>query len=100
LKDQKDPPVTEAMDVFSVGCVIAELFLDGKDTFTLSQLFNYRAHQLDIQVHLAAIEDDNIRVNSTYYLKRSAETDPAIPTISVVDSADDCPESGRATDIL
>lgn len=51
------------MDVFSIGCVIAELFLDGRDTFSLSQLFQYRAGELDVQVHLAAIEDESIRVS-------------------------------------
>lgn len=29
------------MDMFSLGCVIAELFSDGEPTFTLSQLFKY-----------------------------------------------------------
>ncbi|RAL63956.1 hypothetical protein DID88_003144 [Monilinia fructigena] len=34
-------PITWAMDVFSVGCVIAELFLE-TPIFTLSQLYQYR----------------------------------------------------------
>lgn len=55
--------VTEAMDVFSVGCVIAELFLEGKDTFSLAQLFKYRAGELDAQAHLSAIEDENVKVS-------------------------------------
>jgi phosphoinositide-3-kinase, regulatory subunit 4 len=56
--------MTEAMDVFSLGCVLAELFLDGRDTFTLSQLFKYRANELNMETHLSAIEDDSIRVCS------------------------------------
>ena len=58
----REGPVTEAMDVFSLGCVLAELFLDGRDTFTLSQLFKYRANELNMETHLSAIEDDSIRV--------------------------------------
>lgn len=54
--------VTEAMDVFSAGCVLAELFLDGAPLFTLSQLFKYRQGQLDIKAQLSAIEDKPIRV--------------------------------------
>lgn len=30
------------MDIFSLGCVIAELFLEGEPLFTLSQLLQYR----------------------------------------------------------
>ncbi|SCV71242.1 BQ2448_2830 [Microbotryum intermedium] len=39
---QSDGPVTEAMDVFSLGCVMAELWMEGTPPFTLSQLFKYR----------------------------------------------------------
>lgn len=35
--------VTEAMDLFSLGCVLAELFCDGVPPFSLSQLFRYRS---------------------------------------------------------
>jgi phosphoinositide-3-kinase regulatory subunit 4 len=50
------------MDVFAVGCVIAELFMEGTPTFTLSQLFKYRSKELNIEAHLSAIEDPNIKV--------------------------------------
>lgn len=33
--------VTDEMDLFGLGCVIAELWLDGEPTFTLSQLFKF-----------------------------------------------------------
>ncbi|SCZ98267.1 BZ3500_MvSof-1268-A1-R1_Chr3-2g06260 [Microbotryum saponariae] len=39
---QSDGPVTEAMDVFSLGCVMAEMWMEGTPPFTLSQLFKYR----------------------------------------------------------
>jgi phosphoinositide-3-kinase regulatory subunit 4 len=53
--------VTWAMDIFGVGCVIAELFLE-TPIFSLSQLFNYRKKQYDpAQAHLHRIEDPDIR---------------------------------------
>ncbi|CAN3354173.1 serine/threonine-protein kinase Vps15p [Diutina catenulata] len=33
--------LSDAMDLFSLGCCIAELYADGEPTFTLSQLFKY-----------------------------------------------------------
>ncbi|KAN0061416.1 Serine/threonine-protein kinase [Thecaphora frezii] len=53
--------VTEAMDVFSMGCVIAELWRDGTPTFTLSQLFKYRQGNSDVETILAEIPDVHIR---------------------------------------
>lgn len=53
--------VTWTMDIFSVGCVIAELFTE-KPTFTLSQLFKYRKGDYDpIHTTLSSIKDDAIR---------------------------------------
>lgn len=54
-------PVTEAMDIFSAGCVIAEMFLEGAPLFTLSQLFKYREGEYSVDGQLAAIEDEGIR---------------------------------------
>ena len=49
------------MDVFSAGCVIAELFLESP-IFTLSQLFNYRKGEYNPELGpLATIEDKDIR---------------------------------------
>jgi len=53
--------ITWAMDIFSVGCVIAELFLE-TPIFSLSQLFKYRKGEYDpSQTHLSRIEDPDIR---------------------------------------
>ncbi len=50
-----------AMDVFSVGCVIAEMFLEGP-IFSLSQLFKYRAGEYNPEhTHLNKIEDTEVR---------------------------------------
>ena len=49
------------MDVFSVGCVIAELFLESP-VFSLSQLYKYRKNEFDPQiVFLEKIQDREIR---------------------------------------
>ena len=53
--------VTWAMDVFSVGCVIAELFVESP-IFSLSQLFKYRKGEYDPEIgHLNKIEDGDVR---------------------------------------
>lgn len=53
--------LTDEMDIFSLGCVIAELFLEGTPLFTLSQLFKYRSGEYDPATHLEKIEDPDIR---------------------------------------
>lgn len=53
--------VTWAMDIFSVGCVIAELFLESP-IFNLSQLFKYRQAEYDpAYSHLSKIQDVHVR---------------------------------------
>lgn len=42
-----DGNVTEAMDIFSAGCVIAEIFLEGEAIFDLPQLLSYREGKYD-----------------------------------------------------
>ncbi|KAJ7672606.1 hypothetical protein DFH06DRAFT_96923 [Mycena polygramma] len=58
---KRDGKVTESMDCFSAGCVIAELFLDGAPLFTLSQLFKYREGEYLVDGFLSAIEDEGVR---------------------------------------
>jgi phosphoinositide-3-kinase, regulatory subunit 4 len=62
LDGKRDGKVTEAMDCFSAGCVIAEVFLEGAQLFTLSQLFKYREGEYGVDQTLASIDDDAIRV--------------------------------------
>ncbi|KAI9809196.1 MAG: hypothetical protein M1825_002487 [Sarcosagium campestre] len=53
--------VNGAMDIFSVGCVIAELFVESP-IFSLSQLYKYRMGEYDPEhAHLSRIEDKEIR---------------------------------------
>jgi phosphoinositide-3-kinase regulatory subunit 4 len=69
-----DQGVTWAMDIFSVGCVIAELFLE-TPIFSLSQLFKYRTKEYDpVQIHLNRIEDADIREMVTHMIKLEPES--------------------------
>lgn len=50
-----------SMDIFSVGCVIAEIFLEGP-IFSLSQIFKYRSGEYSPEhTHLNKIEDPEVR---------------------------------------
>lgn len=62
---KRDGKVTESMDCFSAGCVIAELFLEGAPLFTLSQLFKYREGEYNVDTPLINIEDEGIRVSTS-----------------------------------
>jgi phosphoinositide-3-kinase, regulatory subunit 4 len=50
-----------SMDMFSVGCVIAEIFLEGP-IFSLSQIFKYKTGEYSPEhTHLNKIEDSDVR---------------------------------------
>ncbi|CAN8102358.1 unnamed protein product [Discula destructiva] len=56
-----DTKLTWAMDVFSAGCVIAELFLEAP-IFTLSQLYSYRKGEYSPDIsYLSRIPDKDVR---------------------------------------
>ncbi|XP_048320869.2 serine/threonine-protein kinase VPS15 isoform X2 [Ziziphus jujuba] len=57
----QDAPLRPSMDIFAVGCVIAELFLEGQPLFELSQLLAYRRGQYDPSQHLEKIPDFGVR---------------------------------------
>ncbi|GFP86748.1 serine/threonine-protein kinase ppk19 [Phtheirospermum japonicum] len=57
----QDALLKPSMDIFAVGCVIAELFLEGQPLFELSQLLAYRRGQFDPTQHLEKIPDSGIR---------------------------------------
>lgn len=50
-----------------MGCVIAELFTEGTPTFTLSQLYKYRAKEVSPEAQLAGLEDSEVKVCETGY---------------------------------
>ncbi|XP_064396061.1 phosphoinositide 3-kinase regulatory subunit 4-like [Halichondria panicea] len=54
--------LTHGMDIFSLGCVIGELFLDGKPMFDLSQLLRYSSGEKEFSENtLKRISDKFIR---------------------------------------
>lgn len=69
--DKRDGKITEVMDVFSLGCVIAELFLEGAPMFTLSQLFKYRAGEFNVESHISSIEDEEVKVRYSLVILNS-----------------------------
>ncbi|KAH6570246.1 hypothetical protein BASA60_007850 [Batrachochytrium salamandrivorans] len=78
--DPDDPLATDPsaklsfeMDIFSIGCTIAELFLEGAPLFTLSQLLEYRNGVYDPTTHLEKISDVDIRA----MVKHMIQKDPA-----------------------
>ncbi|KAJ8021698.1 Phosphoinositide 3-kinase regulatory subunit 4 [Holothuria leucospilota] len=65
--------LTPSMDIFSAGCVIAELFTEGHAPFDLSQLLSYCTQGPDSfnpEANLSRIEDDNIRNLVTHMLQK------------------------------
>lgn len=61
--------ITWAMDIFSVGCVIAELFLESP-IFNLSQLYKYRTGEYDpLQLHLSKIKDRHVSELITHMIQ-------------------------------
>ena len=65
--------LTEAMDVFSLGCVFVELFLEGPIPFDLSQLLGFRSGEYDPTVMINTIVDDGVR----RLILRMVQLDPA-----------------------
>ncbi|XP_043922670.1 phosphoinositide 3-kinase regulatory subunit 4 [Protopterus annectens] len=62
-----------AMDIFSAGCVIAELFTEGVPLFDLSQLLAYRKGHFSPEQALNKIEDNSIRELVTRMIQRDPD---------------------------
>ncbi|XP_029865263.1 phosphoinositide 3-kinase regulatory subunit 4 isoform X2 [Aquila chrysaetos chrysaetos] len=62
-----------AMDIFSAGCVIAELFTEGVPLFDLSQLLAYRNGHFSPDQVLSKIEDCSIRELVTQMVHREPD---------------------------
>lgn len=53
--------MTAAMDIFSTGCVIAQMFLES-EIFSLAQLYKYKRGEYDpVITHLSVISDRDVR---------------------------------------
>ncbi|XP_068178962.1 phosphoinositide 3-kinase regulatory subunit 4 [Antennarius striatus] len=63
----------QAMDIFSAGCVIAELFTEGVPLFDLSQLLAYRRGLFQTEQVLLKIEDRSVRELVAHMVQRDAE---------------------------
>lgn len=59
---KRDGKVLEEMDVFSAGCVLAEMWTDGRTVFNLSELFAYREGSVGLDGILDNIEDEHVKV--------------------------------------
>ena len=51
----------QIMDIFSLGCLITETFLDGKCLFTFEQLQSFRKNEYDPKEKIMQIPNENIR---------------------------------------
>ena len=51
------------MDVFSAGCIVAEILQDGLPLFDLARLQNYRRETLDLREELCKMTEDDDIVN-------------------------------------
>ncbi|KAI0922943.1 hypothetical protein AcV5_009802 [Taiwanofungus camphoratus] len=78
---RRDGKVTEAMDCFSAGCVIAELFFEGAPLFTLSQLFKYREGGLSVESQLGAVDDESVRNLIKQMIAVDPSTRPTFDTL-------------------
>uniref|UniRef100_A0A1X7TYI4 non-specific serine/threonine protein kinase n=2 Tax=Amphimedon queenslandica TaxID=400682 RepID=A0A1X7TYI4_AMPQE len=58
---QRNKPLTYEMDIFSLGCVTAELFLDGQLIFNLSELLDYCQKEFSPEPLLKKITDKYIK---------------------------------------
>ncbi|XP_073703457.1 phosphoinositide 3-kinase regulatory subunit 4 isoform X3 [Garra rufa] len=63
----------QPMDIFSAGCVIAELFTEGVPLFDLSQLLAYRKGHFQTEQVLMKIEDRGIRELVAQMVQREPE---------------------------
>ncbi|KAI8594057.1 hypothetical protein BDZ88DRAFT_402446 [Geranomyces variabilis] len=73
LFSDNDGQLRPSMDIFSLGCTIAELFLEGSPLFSLSQLLRYRSGEYHPLPELEKIEDIHVRS----LVKHMIQLDPA-----------------------
>ncbi|KAI8926108.1 hypothetical protein BC831DRAFT_246086 [Entophlyctis helioformis] len=65
--------LTWEMDIFALGCTMAEIFLEGVPVFTLSQLLRYRKGKYDPTAMIDKIEDASMRS----MIKHMLQLDPS-----------------------
>ena len=50
----------QRMDIFSVGCVLSELYMDSKALFGYKDLLSYKEHEFSVEGKLSSIRDQEI----------------------------------------
>ncbi|WVW81748.1 hypothetical protein I302_103744 [Kwoniella bestiolae CBS 10118] len=78
---KRDGRVTEEMDVFSAGCVLAEMWTDGRTVFNLSELFAYRQGTVGLEGLLENIEDNEVKEMISRMLSRDPSSRPSFDLI-------------------
>ena len=53
--------LTKEMDIFSLGVVFAEIFLDRQNLFTQNDIMNYKNKKIDLKIKLNDIKDTNLQ---------------------------------------
>ncbi|TXT04392.1 hypothetical protein VHUM_04159 [Vanrija humicola] len=79
--EKRDGKVTEEMDVFSAGCVLAETWTDGRTVFNLSELFAYRNGSLGLGGILDNLEGDDVKSMIASMLSREPSERPTFDRI-------------------
>uniref|UniRef100_A0A1B6KTS4 non-specific serine/threonine protein kinase n=1 Tax=Graphocephala atropunctata TaxID=36148 RepID=A0A1B6KTS4_9HEMI len=68
----KKGDLTPAMDIFSAGCCLIELFTDGQPPFDFSQLLAYRSGEFMVDKQIEKIEDMGVRALVCTMVQREA----------------------------
>lgn len=74
---RREGKLLESMDIFSAGCVIAELWLDGDPIFTLSSMFKYRSGEMTLDGVLSRIDDPDVQVGLMVFCEATVFKDPS-----------------------
>ncbi|WWC66876.1 uncharacterized protein I206_100783 [Kwoniella pini CBS 10737] len=78
---KRDGKVTEEMDVFSAGCVLAEMWTDGRTVFNLSELFAYRQGTVGLEGLLDDIDDNAVKDMISQMLSLDPSSRPSFDRI-------------------
>ncbi|WVQ80358.1 hypothetical protein IAT38_002463 [Cryptococcus sp. DSM 104549] len=78
---RRDGRVTEEMDVFSAGCVLAEMWTDGRTVFNLSELYAYREGSVGLEGILDNIDDPAVKSMISQMLSRDPSQRPSFDRI-------------------
>lgn len=60
-KDFRNSKALPSSDIFSAGCIIAEIFMDGEPLFDHAAILRYRSMNYDLTPQLNKIADGNVR---------------------------------------